>query len=183
MNAQNFFLAFVASLALSACKSAQPIYLAQPMAVNAQGSYHHLASGMTFPPAVGDFERVKITQYDAAGEDVGVGYNLVSPIAGIAATVYVYPAPSLLSIGSPPDVVASARGTLCNNEFARRKKELVDAHSGARLIQERAAPPPGGGPQIPARWQHSNMMTCSAVSGSHSIRNCTFFATLAGNGL
>jgi hypothetical protein len=149
MNVQNAFLAVVASLALSACKSQQPTYLAQPLAVNAQGSYTHTASGMTFPPTVGYFERVNITQYDAAGEDVGVGYNLVSQIVDIAATVYVYPAPSLVSIGSPPDVVASARATLCNNEFARRKKELVDAHSGARLIQERAAPPLGGGPQIP----------------------------------
>jgi hypothetical protein len=149
MKAQNFFVAIAVFLALAACRPPEPTSPAQPMAVDAQGSYRHAPSGMTFPPTVGDFERANITQFDAAGDDIGVGYNRISSTGGIAATVYVYPAPSLVSIGSPPDVVASAQATLCSNEFARREKEVVGVHPGARLIEEKTAPSPGGGRQVP----------------------------------
>jgi hypothetical protein len=121
-----------------------PAAAAEPVDVNGAGSYIHSASGMTFPSAVGGFRQVEVRQYDATGKDVGVGYNLVSPEVQVVATVYVYPAPSLISIFSPPEVVADARAHLCQGEFTRRKQEILDAHPRARLIQEGEARPPGG---------------------------------------
>jgi hypothetical protein len=105
------------------------------------------ASGMTFPLTVGDFRRAEVTRYDAAGTDIGVGYNLGSPTPTVAATVYVYPAP-LSSLGSPPQIVADGRNHLCDGEFARRKAELTRAHPGARLIREGPALPPGVGSRL-----------------------------------
>ncbi|MGH7036332.1 MAG: hypothetical protein ACREFL_21610 [Stellaceae bacterium] len=54
----------------------------------------------------------------------------------VVATVYVYPAPPLRSIGSRADVVDSAREHLCQTEFARREAEIVHAHPDAQLINE-----------------------------------------------
>jgi len=58
------------------------------------------------------------------------------------ATVYIYPAPPLTSVGSAPEIVASAKTALCKKEYEMRKREIVDAHSGARLIEERDVPAP-----------------------------------------
>src|SRR5947209_20546131 len=44
---------------------------------------------------------------------------------------------SLVSIGSPPDVVAGARAHLTEGEFERRKQEVQHAHPGATLIEQR----------------------------------------------
>ena len=121
VSTKHFVRIGVACMLLAGCKPPQPTYLAQPEVIQAQGAYVHGPSGMTFPTTVGDFQRASITRYDAAGQDMGAGYNLLAPGWAVAATVYVYPAPSLISIGSPSDVVASARATLCKTEFERRK--------------------------------------------------------------
>jgi hypothetical protein len=151
MNRQHVFLIALALLSLVSCKSPQGTYLAQPEAMQAEGFYLHPASGMAFPLAVGSFQRVNLTRYDAEGLDVSAGYNLLTAGAGIAATVYVYPSPPLVSIGSPNDVVASARATLCKNEFEARKREIVVAHPGAKLVRESDAPLPQGGPPNPGK--------------------------------
>ncbi|HXI87413.1 MAG TPA: hypothetical protein VNH64_08140 [Parvularculaceae bacterium] len=91
---------------------------------------------MVFPEQVDDFHRVAIRRYDKDGLDISAGYNLMDPRTPVIATVYVYPAPPLVSIGSPAYVVASAREHLCSDEFARRKAEIVNAHPGARLLNE-----------------------------------------------
>lgn len=106
---------------------------------------------MRFPDAVGDFQRSQIFRYDAKGLDVSAGYNLASTAGFMVATVYIYPAPSLVSIGSPPDVVASARETLCRNEFEHRKREVFNAHPGARLIREEGIAPPHPGTSTAGR--------------------------------
>jgi hypothetical protein len=128
-------------LSLSGCKSPSDTANAPASfrVLLTEGSYTHRPSGMEFPPDVGDFRRVNIIQYDAKGLDVSGGYNFVAERGGIAATVYVYPAPSLVSVGSPAGVVASARATLCSREFEARKREVAYAHPGARLISERDA--------------------------------------------
>jgi hypothetical protein len=151
MNVQHVVLIATAFLLLGGCHSQQPTYLAQPQPIQAEGSYTHAASGMVFPPEVGDFQRVSVTRYDTAELDVGVGYNLITWTSGVAATVYAYPAPSLVSIGSPANVVASARATLCNGEFERRKREVVHRHPGAHLIQEKDATLPQVGSASPGK--------------------------------
>jgi hypothetical protein len=79
----------------------------------------HRASGFMFPIRIGLFRRVNTNQYDAAGEDVSVGYD-----AGvlIAATVYVYP----------------AAGRAMEAEFASRRAEVMGVHKGASFVSERA---------------------------------------------
>lgn len=132
------------SLPLLACPTMRPTYLAQPEVIKAEGLYIHTASGMAFPSKVGNFQRGAVRRYDAEGLDVSAGYDLITPSGAVAATVYVYPAPSLVSIGSPPEVVASARARLSQNEFETRKQEILHVHPGARLIQEREVSMPWG---------------------------------------
>lgn len=94
---------------------------------------------------VADFARVQAFRYDATGSDISVGYNFQSPSSTIVATVYVYPAPPLTSIGSPPEVIQSARIRLCTAEFERRKQEIAETYRDIRLMSEgdAARPQPG----------------------------------------
>lgn len=124
---------------------ARPRPLNQPQAIFADGAYTHEKSGMTFPLAVGDFQRGTAQRYDQEGLDVSFGYNLHGAKQVIIATVYVYPAPSLVSIGSPTETVASARTFLTNNEFEARKREIMQPRPGARLIEDTEISIPIGG--------------------------------------
>lgn len=133
----------VVAFLLTGCLSSQTTRV-QPEITQPVGAYVHAPSGMRFPAEVGDFHRVDIIKYDAAGLDVSAGYDLTTLTGGVAATVYVYPAPPLVSIGSPADVVASARARLCKGEFERRKSEVAASHLGARLTEEKEVPPVQG---------------------------------------
>ena len=120
------------SISLVGCP-ARPRPLAQPQTILTEGSYTH-RSGMTFPLAVEGFRRSIVQRYDQEGLDVSAGYDLYDPSHKIAATVYVYPAPSLVSIGSPPEVVETAHARLAKNEFEARKREILQSHPWSRLI-------------------------------------------------
>lgn len=140
MNTTNMLKVIVrvaVALFLCGCPTMHTHYLAQPERLATRGSYVHPASKIAMPESVGGFQRGTILRYDADGLDVSAGYNLVSTSYQIAATVYVYPAPSLVSIGSPPEVVAGARAHLTEGEFVRRKQEIQHAHPGATLIEQR----------------------------------------------
>jgi hypothetical protein len=54
----------------------------------------------------------------------------------IAASVDIYPAPRLDTVGLPADTVATARENLSQQEFDSRKREIMGSHPGAVLIQE-----------------------------------------------
>ena len=127
----------IASLLLTGCPPTNPSSPSLPDNHQVAASYIHKPSGMAFPQSVNDFQRVNITRYDKEGLDVPVGYDLFDPLRAIAATVYVYPAPRVVSIASPPDVVAKAKDIAAKGEFERRKQEILQAHSGAKLIQEK----------------------------------------------
>lgn len=124
---------------------AHPRPLNQPQAILADGTYTHEKSGMTFPLAVGNFQRNTVQRYDQDGLDISVAYNLRDEKHVIIATVYVYPAPPLVSIGSPPETVASARAFLAKNEFEARKREIMQPRPGARLVEETEISIPIGG--------------------------------------
>src|SRR5512135_3255623 len=66
-----------------------------PGPIEVPGIYVNAASGMTFPPAVGEFKRSGIYRFDRDERDVGVDYNHLTESSGIAASVYIYPAPPL----------------------------------------------------------------------------------------
>lgn len=123
------------SLVLIGCP-ARPRPLDQPQLIVAHGAYVHEKSGMTFPIAVGDFQRATVQRYDQDGLDVSAGYNLFDAKRQIIATVYVYPAPSLVSIGSSPETVESARSFLTRQEFEARKREILQPRPGAKLVED-----------------------------------------------
>jgi hypothetical protein len=110
--------------------------LARPESIPVTGPYTHSASGMVFPPAIGDVPRVNVFRYNDEETDVSAGYNVNTPAGHLVATVYIYPAPPLTSVGSPTSVVATARSKLCQDEFASRKAEISRYHAGARLVGE-----------------------------------------------
>ena len=59
--------------------------------IDVRGTYRHPPSGFVFPERLGRFERVAVDQYDDAGNNVGVGYNLSLAESPIAFTIYVRP--------------------------------------------------------------------------------------------
>jgi hypothetical protein len=132
-----FITAIMMLLPILGCPTTSPHYLEQPKVIDTAGPFIHEKSGMTFPQTVNDFRRSSIRRYDAEGFDMSVGYDLFDSSRAIASTVYIYPAPQLVSIGSPVKVVASARANLCRGEFEGRKQEIVQAHPGAKLIGEK----------------------------------------------
>lgn len=119
------------------CHTKRSSYLSQPEKIEANGPYTHEHSNMNFPPKIAGFQRVSITKYDENGYDISVGYNFHHPSHPIIATVYVYPAPSIVSFGSSSDVIATAKGRLCYNEFEGRKNEILNAHPVGNLILEK----------------------------------------------
>jgi hypothetical protein len=64
---------------------------AAPRQVEVKGAYVHEPTGRRFPEQVGDFKHERGLQYDDAGRDISVGYNLETIHRVIAATMYVYP--------------------------------------------------------------------------------------------
>jgi hypothetical protein len=110
--------------------------LARPEMVQVVGPYTHAASGMVFPSAIGDVSRVSVFRYNDEETDVSAGYNLSTPTGRLVATVYIYPAPPLTSIGSPANVVSAARAKLCQDEFTSRKTEISQYNAGATLVAE-----------------------------------------------
>ena len=124
---------------------ARPRPLNQPQVIFTDGAYTHELSGMTFPLAVGDFRRNLVQRYDQDGLDLSAGYDLYLRQQKIAVTAYVYPAPPLVSIGSPSGTVASARTILAKREFEARKREVLQSRPGARLIEDTEISVPIGG--------------------------------------
>jgi hypothetical protein len=62
----------------------------QPYRVNITGTYKHPASGMEFPPEVGEFKRTLLVRYEG-GRSVSARYAIEGASSRIEATVYVYP--------------------------------------------------------------------------------------------
>jgi len=96
----------------------------------------HTGSGMRFPATLDRFARTRVRVYDGTGNDVGVGYDLAGPQTPIAVTLYVYPAPKLVSVGSPEEVAKTAERKLLDAHFAEVKASILRRHKGARLLSE-----------------------------------------------
>jgi hypothetical protein len=147
-----FVFPMVAAVFLCGCPTVHPQYLERPKPVAAQGTYVHPASKIVMPENIGDFQRGRIFRYDVAGSDESAGYNLVTPLHNVAATVYVFPAPPLVSIGSPPDMVETARVHLTENEFQDRVQEIELAHPGAVVTDQQDTRQIQGGLLYPGKF-------------------------------
>jgi hypothetical protein len=100
------------------------------------GEVGHSESGILFPDVVNGFVRGEIRCYDSVGRDVSAGYDLVDVQNLIAMTVYVHPAPKLISIGSSADFVESVRRTLTDSAFEGVKAGIMEVHPDGLLVSE-----------------------------------------------
>jgi len=100
------------------------------------GQTGHTGSGIRFPATLDRFARTRVRVYDAAGKDVGAGYDLADTQTPVAVTLYVYPAPKLTSVGSSEEVVETAKRTLLDAHFSEVKASILRRHQGAKLLSE-----------------------------------------------
>ncbi len=132
-----------------------PAMAAQHIAhVEPQATYTNRASHFWFPPEIAGFRReAKVTEFDDAGRDMGVGYNELTN--GIAATVFVYP-----MVKDPPD------NTL-EGHFASCKAAAMNPFADAKLISEGKCEI-NSGAQKHAGWHAS--FTCTRDFGGKKQR-------------
>jgi len=103
------------------------------------GPYIQMASGMIYPDTVDQFHRVNIIRYKPDGSDESAGYNDATPLREINMTVYVFPSPTISSIGSPRTVVEDTRRQLCQSQYEKVQQEVRGAHPDAVLAEKRDA--------------------------------------------
>jgi hypothetical protein len=120
---------------LAGCPPCAPIAVKQPGS-EVDGDYTHEATGSAFPETAGRFRRTKITEYDEAGSNISVGYNLVTPELSMSATVYVYPLENAESLDAHFDLL---------------KAEIVDAHKGAEVFWDNTSTKEIAGDALPYR--------------------------------
>ncbi len=135
MKIRRYAITLLMALALFGCPPMRPKPVTLPQVINAEGTVTHAASGMTFPMSVGDFRRNKVIRYDAESLNVSAGYVLGTVTEAVLATVYVYPAPWLVSGGSPANVVADC-DQLPQGAFEAEKRAVMNYRPGVILIQE-----------------------------------------------
>jgi len=72
--------------------SASAQSFSRPKKIKEKGDYTHIATGVVFPVAVGDFERISLTTFDKKKNDVDASYEFDGPRGGkTKVTVFVYP--------------------------------------------------------------------------------------------
>jgi len=101
------------------------------------GPYTQAATGMIYPDTVDQFQRVNIIRYNPDGSDESAGYNDTTPMREINMTVYVFPSPSILSIGSPQSVIEDTRRQLCRSQYEKVQQEVKGAHPDAVLVEKK----------------------------------------------
>jgi hypothetical protein len=110
--------AAIVGLSISASSRPPASIAREPLELHPQGDFTHM-SGFLMPEKAGPFERVAVTQYDEAGQNLSAGYDALvgdaTPLP-IVATLYVHPAP------------ASDDLDAC---FDRLLREIGEYHGGA----------------------------------------------------
>jgi hypothetical protein len=101
------------------------------------GSYTQASSGMVFPETVDQFRRASIIRYRPDGTDESAGYIDLTPMHKISVTVYVFPSPSITSIGTPQNVIDDTRRQLCQGQYERVQREVTAAHPDAVLVDKK----------------------------------------------
>jgi len=127
--------AIVASLvlaglvALAGCQRGGPRpsagFYARAQEIRITGTYHHPASGMEFPPKIGEFERTSLVRYEQSGRNVSARYEISSGVSRIVAAVYVYPA---------APVTGSMRDERCASQLDAATADMARTHVGLHRI-------------------------------------------------
>ena len=137
MNKAYRALVLIPLFVLTACSTLNPKYFERPRAIRVTEQYTHKKTGMVFPTDIGRFERGSIIQYDEKALHISVGYNLLTASGPVAATVYLFPSPNIISIGSPEHIVASMRANFGQQVLAASIEEILQAHDEAKVIEEK----------------------------------------------
>lgn len=111
----------------------------QPQPIAASGAYTQAPTGISFPVASGIFRRVDLMQLDPPATHILAGYNSELVTQPIVFTAYIYPGPSVSSIGSPPEVVASARKQLLIGHYKQQTEEILRLHPGGNVVNANPA--------------------------------------------
>lgn len=111
----------------------------------------HPASGIRFPETLAGFERGELKTYDEEGKDRSFAYNRVTFLDQIVLTLYVYPAPSLVSIGSPDSVVESALRHQIDAQFESAIAPFLEKNADATLLVDQSRDLPFCGLRLPGR--------------------------------
>jgi hypothetical protein len=132
-------LALIALGMLAGCqrppRATVSIYQQEPRRLNVTGAYRHTASGMEFPPSIGEFNRLLLVQYDRTGRSISARYAIDGATSRIEATIYVYPAQS------------EGRVERCRTQLEAASTDLVREHPGARRTTvDDVTLEPGGAP-------------------------------------
>jgi hypothetical protein len=98
--------------------------------IRLEGTYVHRPSGLVFPEAIGRSRRVSARQFDADGNDVGVGYNVEEPDLQIALTVYV----------RPRFEGADGHPFSLEDQFKFERDTVMQHHAGAQSTPTQPAP-------------------------------------------
>jgi hypothetical protein len=75
-----------------------------PELILESSTYKHVSGLFEFPSVIGSFNRVKVTNFNARGSDIGISYRII-PSSSLAATIYVFPTPKLTD-GDNADLVS-----------------------------------------------------------------------------
>ncbi|UPW17329.1 hypothetical protein M0C34_13890 [Agarivorans sp. TSD2052] len=129
------FIIVLTSFLLISCANTQDSSF-RPQAIETKGTYVHSVTSTEYPEILAGFKLVSVTQYNKTGTDIGVAYNYFSDTTPVALTVYSYPAPDFISIGSPDDVVEGMRFQLFMNRFNGTKNYILKNKSNAELTSE-----------------------------------------------
>jgi hypothetical protein len=130
------------SVSMFGCKTIEPIQ------TGTNGEYIHSETQVAYPPNLGVFQRGDYHVYDSKGKDISVGYNLYSQKDQIAMTIYSFPAPSLISIGSPKEVILEAKTTLFRQYAEAEVQQLSQKHTSGKLVERKEIPNEIGTPEI-----------------------------------
>lgn len=153
-------IAFLAVL-LAAMPAAAQRQVENPPKIWARGDV-----GVTFPDAIGEWQRGRIVVYDDAGTDTSVGYDLIRGGRKLATvTIYIYPP---FPIGG------------CDVQFADSKRSILGGrvYQNAQLLDETIAASPSGARPGVAKYARFTMEakfdgTAAVKMRSDSYMFCT----------
>lgn len=111
----------------------------------------HRGSGIRFPETLAGFRRGELNVYDEDGEDQSFAYDRVTLLEVIALTLYVYPAPALVSIGSPDSARESALRRQIDLQFESAVEPFLGRNSQATLLVDQSRELPFCGTRLPGR--------------------------------
>lgn len=118
----------------------------------------HAPSGIRFPESLAGFLRGEVRTYGDSA-NMSFGYDGLSLRGPITLTFYVYPAPAMVSIGSPDDVVESARRRQLDLEFESCAEDVVEKYPSVELVSEHVGAIPFCGLELPGRAARYRLST------------------------